>query len=200
MLISNLKKTWEPWSQVCVAKSLNNFAVFYAIIKGYYCGDCFHIHCNDNSYKRNTLFFETTEINVFVPFTVIKMWFTSMQLRQKVNIKEEKMPICSQVFSEHGKRDISFFSFLSFFTHHFRLSIQPFHVGKVAVNRSFAVKLIPHEFYALDQWNFNPKKKIFFWSHSKVSSPSVNMMHVPFIHHCQIYGMLYKSSWPKYHG
>ena len=37
------------------------------------------------------------------------MWFTSMQLRQKVNIKEEKMPICSQVFSEHGKRDISFF-------------------------------------------------------------------------------------------
>lgn len=77
-------------------------------------------------------------------------------------ISRKKMPICSQVFSEHGKRDIYFFSFLSFFTHHFRLSIQPFHVGKVAVNRTFAVKLIPHEFYALDQWNFNPKKKIFF--------------------------------------
>ena len=92
------------------------------------------------------------------------------------------------------------FLFLPLLTHHFRLSIQPFHVGKVAVNRSFAVKLIPHEFYALDQWNFNPKKKDFFWSHSKVSSPSVNMMHVPSIHHCQIYGMLYKSSWPKYHG
>lgn len=118
----------------------------------------------------------------------------------KSEYQGRKMPICSQVFSEHGKRDIYFFSFLSFFTHHFRLSIQPFHVGKVVVNRSFAVKLIPHEFYALDQWNFNPKKKTFFWSHSKVSSPSVNMMHVPFIHHCQIYDMLYKSSWPKYHG
>lgn len=35
-------------------------------------------------------------------------------------------------------------------------------LGKVAVNRTFAVKLIPREFYPLDQWNFNPKKKIFF--------------------------------------